>query len=256
MTYARPAAGDTSKGWLRTKKSTLNVEYYPAGMTVEAPSLEHPMQHLSPVAAVLAARAVGCRLPTSAEWKAAVVVAGTAPQNLRDLTWRKQFEQAKELLRQGADPEYPGSGIFWPQSMQAQKLQPTQDGFAAVDADDSVLWFSPVGSGPKFQHLIGNVSEYVWEDRGALEGLEASGDRIKAALGRGEQLRVIGGSALSPKEILVSEPHTVSFAQAMSGYSDVGFRLAFTAPKGAGASSNGKLEEALAKSGYLPRQER
>jgi formylglycine-generating enzyme required for sulfatase activity len=190
---------------------------------------------------------MGCRLPTSAEWKAAVTAGVSGAQNLRDPTWRKQYEKSKELA--GSQPDYPAERIFWP--AEAQKVPPMQDGFAAVDADDSVLWFAPVGGGPTFQHLIGNVAEFVWEDPAVLEGLEPTSARVKAALGKGEKLKVIGGSALSHKDIAVGEPQAVNFSQAREGYSDVGFRVAFTVPKGAGSGGGEKLDEALAAARYL-----
>ncbi len=192
---------------------------------------------------------MGCRLPTSAEWKAAAALPTNGTPNLRDKTWRKEFERAKELV--GNDPEFPAGGIFRPS--EAQKVQPMQDGSPAVDADDGVLWFSPAeASGQGFQNLVGNVAEFVWEDPPSIEGIEASSAAIRTALGKGEKLKVIGGSALSPKEVSPNDPQTVNFAQARAGYSDVGFRLAFSAPKGAaGADASTRLDQALSANGYL-----
>jgi hypothetical protein len=248
MSVAAPGPGDTSHGWLRTKSTMSGQEYYPAGLNVPPPSPQHPMQYVSPTAAVLAARLMGCRLPTSAEWKAALAAAGSGTPNLRDQTWRREYERAKELAASG--PEYPAAGAFWPAD--AQKVQPMQDGTPAVDVDDSNLWFAPVGSGsPGFQNLIGNVAEFVWDDPASIETVEPTAVKVRAALGKGEKLHVIGGSALSPKEQAPTEPQAVNFAQAREGYSDVGFRLAFSAPKGASGGGSDRLAQALGASGYL-----
>jgi formylglycine-generating enzyme required for sulfatase activity len=249
MSVAAPGPGDTSRGWLRAKSTTSGQEYYPPGLTVTPPTPQHPMQYVSPTAAVYAARLMGCRLPTSAEWKAAAALPASGTPNLRDKTWRKEFERAKELV--GNDPEYPAGGIFWPS--EAQKVQPLLDGSPAVDADDGVLWFSPAEAGVQgFQNLVGNVAEFVWEDPASIEAVEASSAAIRTALGKGEKLRVIGGSALSPKEVGPNDPQPVNFAQARAGYSDVGFRLAFSAPRGAaGADASTRLDEALNANGYL-----
>jgi hypothetical protein len=248
MSVAAPGPGDTSHGWLRTKSTMSGQEYYPEGLTVPPPSPQHPMQYVSPTAAVMAARLMGCRLPTSAEWKAANSSAGGGTPNLRDQTWRREYDRAKELAANG--PEYPAGGAFWPAD--AQKVQPMQDGTPAVEADDGALWFSPVGSGtPGFQNLVGNVAEFVWDDPASIESVEASVAKVRAALGKGEKLHVIGGSALSPKEETPTEPQSVNFAQTREGYSDVGFRLAFSAPKGASGGGSARLEQALGASGYL-----
>jgi hypothetical protein len=251
MRVCAAAPGDPSHGWLRVRTPMAKNEYYPAGLNVLPPTADVPMQYVSPTAAVLVSRLLGCRLPTSAEWKAAEESGVKAPgmPNLRDATWRREFEYMKQF--EALRPEFPGSGIFWPKD--ATKTPPAQDGAATTDTDDSALWFVPVtNGGAGFQNLIGNVAEFVWEDPDSLEGLEATADKVRAALGKGEMLRVIGGSALSPKEVDPMTAQPVYFDEAREGYSDVGFRLAFSAPKGVTQAGGGaKVDQALAKSGYL-----
>jgi hypothetical protein len=189
---------------------------------------------------------MGCRLPTSAEWKRALSAAATGTPNLRDQTWQREYDRAKALQANG--PEYPSGGIFWP--AEAQKVPPMQDAAPAVETEDGVLWFAPVatGNGPGFQHLIGNVAEFVWEDPAGIEGVEATAAKVKAALGKGEKLRVIGGSALSPKSINPSEPQQVKLGRPAKVFRMFGFRLAFSAPKSAIASAR---LEGRASGGYL-----
>lgn len=86
------------------------AKYYPAGLKVDPPSRDHPMQYLSPHAAVLAARLAGCRLPTVDEWTAAGgAVGGT---NLRDASWKRVHDHLRQFASSG--PEFPGAGLFWP----------------------------------------------------------------------------------------------------------------------------------------------
>src|SRR5262249_43908428 len=75
MSVAGAGPGDTSAGWLRAKSTMAGKDYYPPSLTVTPPTPDHPMQYVSPPAAVLAARLLGCRLPTSAEWKRALSAA-------------------------------------------------------------------------------------------------------------------------------------------------------------------------------------
>jgi hypothetical protein len=249
MIVAAPHAGDSSQGWLRPKTSMIGQEYYPKDVQVSPPTAQHPMQYVSPTAAVLVARILGCRLPTSGEWKAALSAAAPGTPNLRDQTWKREYEHVKKLA--GNDPEFPSGGIFRPSD--AQKILPRLDGTPAVEDDDGNLWFVPSEPGkPGFQNLVGNVAEFVWEDATTFATTQITAAAVRDALGNGEKLRVIGGSALSPKEENPSEAQVVKFSQAREGYSDVGFRLAFSAPKGAaGAGAGARLDEALAAGGYL-----
>jgi hypothetical protein len=56
-------------------------------------------------------------------------------------------------------------------------------------------------------------------------------------------LKVIGASALSPPGAEPASPLALSWTLAKSGYSDVGFRLAFTAPAAAPKGLKGGEEE-------------
>ena len=66
-------------------------EQYPAGLSAGKPAADRPMQRLGPAAAIYVARLVGCRLPTPAEWKAALAVPDPDRKpNLRGATWKRQ----------------------------------------------------------------------------------------------------------------------------------------------------------------------
>lgn len=244
-------AGDTSKGWLRPTSRMANQAYYPEGLTVEPPSRAMPMQQVPVKAAALAARLAGCRLPTAAEWEAAAA-GGTGWSNRRDATWLKQFEHVRGLG--GAlDPDYPSANIF---RAQATRVEPKDDGEPAVRTDDGVLWFVAVESGEPstagFRNLIGNVAEFLFEDSAALQVVPATRDAVEGLIGTGERVRVIGGSALSPAEARPEVPEAIRRVQVNTAFSDVGFRLAFSAPRAAGAAGAGdRLKAALEEHGYL-----
>lgn len=198
------------------------------------PSRHAPIQYVSPDAVIYFASLLGCRLPTPAEWRAALRQDSTAQQtvrvkpNLRDRTWRAQYQWATASAARTALS--PGLGMFRPADEKLTdaiwQSDPLAGGAAAADSensgepyDDGVLWFSDVhqatvdGPAASFSHLIGNVAEYV-VDHG--------------------RVYVIGASALSPPPQIrpVDKAVEVPAWQTSPGYSDVGFRLAFPAPTG------------------------
>ncbi|MCE7973171.1 MAG: hypothetical protein DYG92_02425 [Leptolyngbya sp. PLA1] len=238
--------GDLGQGWVRIKTQMAGREYYPPGLKVDPPSRDHPMQYLSPHAAVLAARLAGCRLPTLDEWTAAGgAVGGT---NLRDLSWKKEHDHLRQFASSG--PEFPGAGLFWPAGV--TRKSPLEDDQAAVSTDDGWVWFAPVSTGDgRFKHLAGNVAEYVTHEAVDWDGLVATREAVDAAVGKGEKIRIVGGSALSPSDVKLDQPYPIT-PQSREGYSDVGFRLAFGAPKAAAAASTSeRVRKALGASGYL-----
>jgi len=247
--------GDTSRGWLRPRPGMRDEPYYPDSSTVEPPSAESPVQHVPPVAALAAARAMGCRLPTVAEWRAASVSpqSGEAP-NRRDAAWADVHAHLRPLA--GASPEWPSGGIFRPAG--AGRVQPLQDGDPAVDGTDGLVWFAPVTAGDApFRHLVGNVAEFVVEDAGPLDAATADGGGASEALLAAAGLRVIGASALSPPGVRPEDASPVPLPPARAGYSDVGFRPAFSAPRGTSALGiAARLRAALGPESYLERPAR
>ncbi|MFW6108807.1 MAG: SUMF1/EgtB/PvdO family nonheme iron enzyme, partial [bacterium] len=177
---------------------------YPQGLSPPQPAGEHPMQYVSPSAALFVARLLGCRLPTAAEWRAAAAQAESQSGNLRDATWKRQQAHVRGLWAGGVRADWPDAGIFLPADAQVAF---EGNAGAVTDRDDGVLWFAPAAGSGGFQHLVGNVAEFVFEAPGAFEA--AFGDRgdltARAVRGFVEQqagkLAVIGGSALSPPEV-------------------------------------------------------
>jgi formylglycine-generating enzyme required for sulfatase activity len=206
------------------------------------------MQHITPVGAALVARIAGCRLPTAAEWAAARTKGDVGPPNLRDVTWRKVFDRF-----QGSAPMQ--------QALMAGGFRGAatgrDDGKVASTQDDGVIWLRPtdagkIGEGAAFRDLVGNVAEFVFESPAALEKAPATAAGVLAVLAK-DSIRVIGGSALSPESVEPATPQTLGSANpGIANFSDVGFRLAFTAPRAAGAAGAAeRIQGALSAHGYL-----
>ncbi len=193
-----------------------------------------PMNHVSPRAAQALAQALGARIPTETEWRAALRRQGGAggSANRRDATFARQRDwitQVEARLRQdGAVSQfsYPDRGAFLPRSIGAS----TDGNAVALNTDDGVLWFTPVdgGGGRVFSDLIGNVAEIV---------------------SVGEGFGVIGASALSAPEIDPMTLYPLRRAQYKRGASsDVGFRLALDIPDGVFRQTvNRRIEKLLAR---------
>ncbi|MFM9996874.1 MAG: hypothetical protein ACKVU4_13865 [Phycisphaerales bacterium] len=210
-----------------------------------------PFQQAPPGAAVYVARALGCRLPTAAEWRAAAQREGApiAPGrwNLRDAAWETTHNGLAAILtsksletdtRLNSWFPWPDRGAYLPQAFRpggggvqvgVQKLAVPRG------STDGVALFAPVGSdvaaapAATFHHIIGNVAEFVTqapiaESEWPAATIDAVPVFVAARFG---VFRVIGGSALSAEQVGEEAPHEID--DDVSGYSDVGFRLAFDA---------------------------
>lgn len=174
------------------------------------PRTYHPVQQISPLAADKIAKLLGCRLPTPDEWRAAKQQSGGAQaqyQNLRDATWKQQYQYASSQRDDATRRELmPNAGIFLPGG---------RDDFSVVqNYNDGKLWFAPVDRGANstndFNHLVGNVAEFYYD------------------FGK-DEYGVIGGSAMSPATMDVTANFPIERSALKQGYSDVGIRLAFSA---------------------------
>ena len=237
--WLHPVFGERFPLKLQGKEVSYPHGYHAPGIKLDSPADPHPMQYVSPDAAMYFASLMKCRLPTSAEWKAAYIAheKGKPPRgrNLRDKTWDRQKRHVA-ALRDGKPPvflNWPDEDIFWPESL----VKEGKAGAAAechAGLDDGVLWLAAVGAdtGRLVHHLVGNVSELVFDgDAGDLAKLDFPAGVRKFVSKSAGKLGVIGGSALSPPALAVDKAYPVNLDAARRGYSDVGFRLAFTAPE-------------------------
>lgn len=235
--------------WLVGDESMAKNAYYPEALAdIAPPTLDSPMNDVSPEAVLLAARLAGARIPSVAEWKAAVVSAGgldaaAKGANRRDRTWKLQFDHVNKLdatIRR----EWPHAGVFWPRSLRPEwsvdnkNLYINSRDDSALDTSDGVLWFAGSGhDSPNWSHLVGNVAEFVLDaNPDTLADVDPEFSAVRAAVDRTvEKWSVIGGSALSSLTLRGNTPAKLdapyaipSLREARMGYSDVGFRLAFS----------------------------
>lgn len=226
----RPPENNAAGGWQRVRGGAGAGEGAVAPDVVKsAISADAPMQYVSPDGAAVLAAAMGCRLVGVDEWKKAASGSDPGVGNLRD----EQFaRQAAWVRAKGAEARVgpPAIDIFRPSN--SQLTSSVDDIQSAVSGDDKALWFTGEQEHGAFVNLVGNVAEFVVDDpSGLTEGVAPGAGGVAAA-----GLRVIGGSALS-NGYPTLEPQPVEVARAGSGFADVGFRIAFTAPAGAAARS-------------------
>ena len=215
------------------------------------PGDTHPVQYVTPEAAVYVAALSGCRLPTAGEWRAAFDAAEKdVPRtdwNLRDATWllQRQHVAAAAGGDTGHAPPAPDEGIYLP----PRPTAPADEAARALPHRDGTLFFRPVDApgGKTFRHLVGNVAEFVCESSEPFEqAADRTPPRVRALVAEAAPgLGVIGASALSPPDLPHDAPQPVKPGAA---YADVGFRLAFTAPSRNLAE---KLEWVLAGQGFV-----
>lgn len=251
-----------SMHWLVRSDGPGASEVYAKDVNPGQPSIEMPMQHISPDASIYAASLLGCRLPTADEWRAAQrTYAANLPQqsfNLRDRTWARQQQYAEAQTEAGKRVWAADAGSFvWIDAPLAPK---TPKSTQIVESDDGVLWFLPVGvsagesntggggsggagvsvasattSAPIVKHLVGNVAEWVWNGPDVGAGRDAATIQ-KAIEASADKIGVIGASALSSPGVPPETFQQALLGEAREGYADVGFRLAFTVGPAIGVS--------------------
>ncbi len=189
---------------------------------------DQPLTYIPPKAAEAIAKSMGCRLATSAEWRAAAAEQTNLP-NLRDRSW-EQVASYLQAARRDREEIFPKPCLLAAFSYAASKAIVAWNGedlAKAVDAtglkpkwklpgggayDDQHPFFWPANfevdgtadGKPHFRDLIGNVGEYVMDTDG--------------------EIHIAGGSALSDPAAGLGVQNDV----AVKDYADVGLRLAFT----------------------------
>lgn len=241
------ADGLRPEGLARSNDTAPNSAYNQISPEQGAPSLEMPMQQVPIGAAMFAARLAGCRLPTEAEWRAALAQDGGIGDlqgwNLRDATWARQRDHVRSVREEMVRSNTNGSQRFlWPDDasfglsvLGLTEAVPREAEAVAHPHDDGRLWFAPAADGTggqrRFSHLIGNVAEYVFEDAAALEaqGVEDALEFESLADRHADKVGIIGGSSMSPPNLALDSAYRPNPDDWFTGFADVGIRLAFSA---------------------------
>jgi hypothetical protein len=238
--------------WLTETQTFPEASHYPPGATPPPPTRDHPLQYIPPRAAIFLCLAMGCRVPTPYEWQQAVQEqpADSRSPNLRDALWRQQHEHIRNLVlpRQGlglgkllagkAEKHWPNADAF-PSGTLSEELDSD-----CIEGNDGSLWLREVPGGgtstvDSFTDLFGNVREFVYDDSRSLDRLldrqAISREDLRAELTNPRKFAVIGDSALGrpipPEQRTLPQPIPAGVSGWDRGFSDVGVRLAFTAPE-------------------------
>lgn len=200
-----------STGWWNDSNISA-ADSFPAGMEPPPPPTpETPINWIEPEAAEQVAAVVGCRLPTSAEWRLALAkertLASDGPgANLRDPTFTRFTEHVATLRQAQPLLVFPhAKGAYDPGDIEHAPAA------SATTTEDGSIWFEPQSHpnrGQTFRHLLGNVGEFVDDAPGERGGYG-----------------VVGGSAMS----ISSDPDATKPIRTRAAFSDVGFRLVFQA---------------------------
>ncbi|MCC6661564.1 MAG: SUMF1/EgtB/PvdO family nonheme iron enzyme [Phycisphaerales bacterium] len=241
--------------WLPTQHSRVRTNFpevseTPAGVGVETPGPGSPVQQVSPAGALYVCRLMGCRLPTAAEWRAA---AGPIPSgdaalsayNLRDAAWKAQLDHVQSVFAKFKSPvlDDPDAGAY------------KSGDKGARTSDDKVILFRPVDAaspGP-FHDLYGNVWELVLDDVAGMTAVSAPADVKKFVVASTSKLGLLGGSALSAPSIDLGtvQPIDRFSIQDGLGFSDAGFRPAFSAEGGGRVRFSVQVAQALTADPYV-----
>lgn len=211
--------------WLSPTAILAGVDF-PTGQAPAKPAADSPMQHLRPAAAVLVANLIDCRLPTVDEWR--MLATRYSPDirpgetNLRDQRWSAYRDHMAKRAAAGRWTESPSAGSFTPAGFSLDN--------AAGDPvawDDGYLFFAPGAADEGVVHHVwGNVAELVTLEPWPV--LANSGPIVAQVAKNAQDLRVIGGSALAHRDLDPRTPWELDVVDALDGFSDVGFRLAFS----------------------------
>jgi hypothetical protein len=215
-----------SPNWLSSVAVLGGIDF-PSGQTPPPPTFQSPIQNIPATAAAYIASLAGCRLPTTGEWTSLLREHAAEDRlelaNLRDSRWKAYNDHmtARKVAGQWSEPG--DAGAFRAAGGAAQ------DSAASNPWDDGWLWFAPASSAANdvVSHVLGNVAEFTTTIPHALptEPREVAAFMTRAI----GDLRVVGGSALSDPAVDPRTPLELDPIDALEGFSDVGFRLAFGA---------------------------
>jgi|GEM_PF-5166804 len=232
----RPFEGGDWFDW----KAPSPVVKHPPGLTLPARTERSPAQRITPGAAQEVAAALGCGLPTVAQWQAALSLErlrreeraarglspSTASDNIRSEAYRLQFEHVALVTAGGDFATYPRSQTCYDVGnieSRDSAVWPAGGGvipyLGPPGPGSPVLWFDAADAerGVIFRNLVGNVAEMALATPAA--DANSSGN-----------VRILGASAISAPTAKAAPdmPLVAPKRQTDSGgFSDLGFRLSF-----------------------------
>jgi hypothetical protein len=233
-----------SKGWYFVDAKIAGQNLFPTTPNQPGPTLETPANNLSAAYAMALAHSLGCRLPTVEEWRAAAALAPAAPPNLRDQAFAEALRHSKGFDGKGFTGHFPSSNRF-PVGNESTPFDGSLENADGLNGNDGLILFRPVPSRSEtFVDLRGNLAEWVTTS-GNFDVQQAAPLTKDAIRDLGENdgplanaVRVIGSSAVSPAAPDDPLPPPARrFRVRNTVFSDVGFRLAFTAEGGGGGRS-------------------
>jgi formylglycine-generating enzyme required for sulfatase activity len=147
----------------KTEWIAINTEWISPGpfhpwadqFNVDPPSPAKPMQYVSPLAAMDAARLIGCRLPTVDEWQLAF---NSDERDHDDNTGGQTWQTLRQTIST-LQPDLGPATLTFPKFKAELPLTGTAPPIANVN---DVLWYRDVPRDfPKFHDMRGNVAEWV-----------------------------------------------------------------------------------------------
>ncbi len=171
---------------------------------VTEPNAHSPLQYISGSVASWLAEQFGCILPTPDTWTEAFRTQTSSNLNTNPNLRGPEWESQRQAWR-----DSPSSRVKEAEKALVSSFAPDGPASAtAVSESDGYLWFAPVNSSvPGFEHLTGNVAEWTIDEEGTYF--------------------IMGASALSHPS---HAPDVPKPTEPNLPYSDVGLRLAFSAP--------------------------
>lgn len=231
---------ESTDKWIRGVRGTA-LDFF-RGQVSDAPSLEFPATSISSSTASQLARSINCRLPTVEEWTAALdderKAAGgnlaATPWILRGEAWANYCAELSVKLANAkgspaetdrlsdvdpknwqwfgsTDARFQNIASVWDRALNGPAGgAPWNEKSILFSIEPNPAQSQTQAPGHRFYHLIGNAAEIVTD----------ANDSSK--------FFVIGGSAFSPPEMPFDKPQPVTSPD--DQWSDVGFRLAISAP--------------------------
>jgi serine/threonine protein kinase len=142
-----------------------------------APTSLHPMQQVSVGAALAVAQKLGSRIPTTQEWRAALDAELARSDVITANLFNAEFDQVRQKAKE-IDDAMPGRSLEWLNFASGLSTANIGDGVAPVDDLGNVVrianrrWIQEVSySSSTFEHLLGNVAEFVLGDHANLDEL-------------------------------------------------------------------------------------